>query len=183
MIGAIVVQQLRRPATSAYCYNTRLGCFFCCAALFPAKSMVPPRYSATLRRLRHPTIPCFFSFVVFRFVLLPFVLQPFVSALLLVSRAILGPPAGHKLDIVQDCWFRFQAVSPPFSCLVFRLVFPCRPSVGPSTGFIIGLVIPANSNLVLSGIGLHPERGFVFVSFLSLLLFYLPFPFFPFCPS
>ena len=74
----------------------------------------------------------------------------------------------------------FSPVSLPSSCLVFRLVFSCRPSVGPSAGHIVGLIVPANSNLVPSGLGLRPERMFVsfHFSFLS-----LPFCVFPIWPS
>ena len=42
----------------------------------------------------------------------------------------------------------------------------CRPSVGPPAG---QLIVPANSNLVPSGLGLRPERMPVFVSFFFLL--------------
>ena len=68
-----------------------------------------------------------------------------------------------------------------FSCLVVRLVLPCRPSAGPSTGHIIGLIVPANSNRVPKGLGLRPERMFVLVSFCLFFLFFsFQFCFFPF---
>ena len=37
-------------------------------------------------------------------------------------------------------------------------VYSCLPSVGTSSGHIIRLIVPANSNLVPSGLGLRPER-------------------------
>ena len=69
-----------------------------------------------------------------------------------------------------------------FLFLAFLVVLLCRPSVGPSPGYIIGLIVPAISNLVPSGLGLCPERmhddfGFVFF---SLLFFSFPLCFFPF---
>ena len=48
----------------------------------------------------------------------------------------------------------------------------------PSVGHIIGPTVPANSNLVPSGLGLLPERMFVIVSLPSIVLFPL-FSFFP----
>ena len=60
----------------------------------------------------------------------------------------------------------------------------CRPSVGPSPRHIVGLIVPANSILVPSGLGLRPARmhevfSFVYLSFLFFSLF-LQGPFLPF---
>ena len=52
--------------------------------------------------------------------------------------------------------------SPRRNVIVTRIV---TPSVGPSAGHIIGLIVPANRNLVPSGLGLRSERLFVFDSF------------------
>ena len=85
-----------------------------------------------------------------------------------------APLAGQR-----NAWFVFElyvAVSFlffffSFSFPAFRLVWSCRPSVGPSPRHIIGLIVPANSNRVPSGLGLRPARMHkVFVSV-----------FFPFC--
>ena len=52
----------------------------------------------------------------------------------------------------------------------------CRPSVGPSTGRIIGLIVPANGNLVL---GTRPApRARAYFCFVFSLFF---FSYFPFC--
>ena len=73
----------------------------------------------------------------------------------------------------------FSSATLPSSCLGFYRVLSRSPSVGPSTGHIIGLIVPANSNLVSSGLGLRPERRFVVVSFLflSFLFFFISFLF------
>ena len=85
----------------------------------------------------------------------------------------------HQLDIempVSFC-FVFSSVSVPssfFSYLIFDLVLSCRPSVGPSTGHIMGLIVPANSNPVPSGLSLRPERiWFRFLSFLFVFFSFL----------
>ena len=62
-----------------------------------------------------------------------------------------------------------------------RLVFACRPSVGRSTGHIIGLIVPANSNLVPPGLGRRPARMLVFC-FISLLSFSFSLLFLSFLP-
>ena len=74
----------------------------------------------------------------------------------------------------------FYLLSLPFSC-VFPSIFSCRPSVGTSSGHIVGLIVPANSSLILSGLGRRPECKFVFVSF---FLYFLSsrFCFFPSLP-
>ena len=65
-------------------------------------------------------------------------------------------------------------------------VYSCLPSVGTSSGHIIRLIVPANGNLVPSGLGLRPERmhdysGFLFF-FPFLIFFSFPLRFFTFCP-
>ena len=45
--------------------------------------------------------------------------------------------------------------SPRRNVIVTRIV---TPSVGPSAGHIIGLIVPANRNLVPSGLGPRSER-------------------------
>ena len=64
----------------------------------------------------------------------------------------------------------FSSVSLPSSCAVFGLVFSCRASVGPPAGHITGLIVPANSNLVPSGLDLRPERKLVVILFSFLFL-------------
>ena len=91
-------------------------------------------------------------------------------------------------------YFVFQlCVSAPFSsscsCPVFRVVLYCRPSVSPSYGYVIGLIVPANSNLVPSGLDLRPERMSISVSCYYSFHAFLSFPFCfvlffaLFCPS
>ena len=70
------------------------------------------------------------------------------------------------------CFFFFF-----FSFLAFRLVWSCRPSVGPSPRHIIGLMMPANHNRVPAGLGLRPAcmHSFfvsVFFSFCSVLFLF-----------
>ena len=76
------------------------------------------------------------------------------------------------------------ALSLPSSCHVFLLGLSCRSSVGRSTGHIIGLIVPANSNLVPWGLGLCPDCMLVLFRFVlfSFLLFSLLFLFRP-CQS
>ena len=81
-------------------------------------------------------------------------------------------PSALQLDGSLPSSFLFCYL---LSYLGFRLVLSCRLSVGPSPGHIIGLIVPANSNLVPSGLGLRPDRmhddfGFVclFLSFFVL---------------
>ena len=92
-----------------------------------------------------PYFPILFCFVAIVFL-------SFVSALLCLGLSCCPwPPPGHRN---AGLVFVFSALSlPSFSFLVFRLVLTCRPSVGPSTGRIMGLIVPANSNLVPSGFG------------------------------
>ena len=68
------------------------------------------------------------------------------------------------------------------SCLASVWSLLCRPSVGSSTGHIIGVIVPANSNLIPSGHSLRPERmlilfpaSFFFFNFASFLFLFLPF--------
>ena len=90
-------------------------------------------------------------------------------------------PSALQLDGSLPSSFLFCYL---LSYLGFRLVLSCRLSVGPSPGHIIGLIVPANSNLVPSGLGLRPERmlvvvpvSFLFLSFSCLfaLLWHLLF--------
>ena len=118
-----------------------------------------------------------------------------VSAFLWVSCVVLAPPAGHRIVGSVFCSFFYIRFSGLLLLLIFfrafRLVLSCRPSVGPS-GHIMGLIVPANSNLVPSGFGLRPERihyfiGFVFLSFVYFHFLSFSFLFTPplalFCPS
>ena len=98
-------------------------------------------------------------------------------------------PSALQLDGSLPSSFLFCYL---LSYLGFRLVLSCRLSVGPSPGHIIGLIVPANSNLVPSGLGLRPERMLIFasffVSFFSSFSSLFPFSLFPvlvpfFCPS
>ena len=78
----------------------------------------------------------------------------------------------------QDCSFSvccyYSCLSLPTFCrLVFRLVFLWSPHVGPSARRIIGLIVPANSNLVLGTQGACLIR-FLFCFSLS---FFFPFLF------
>ena len=104
---------------------------------------------------------------------------PSISAFPRVSCVLVAPPAGHR-----NAGLVFRALCRCFVLffsfiLAFRLVLSCCRAVGPSPGHIIrGLIVPANSNLVPSGLGLCPARlyevfCFVFLSFLFL------FPFLP----
>ena len=72
----------------------------------------------------------------------------------------------HHLVAVYSCFFRL-CLRPHLglsSVWPFSSSFCC-----PSAGHIIGMTVPpANSNLVPSGLGLLPERMFVFVSFCTL---------------
>ena len=164
----------------------------CCVALFPDKSMVPP-YSASLHRLRHPV----FKFVLF-LVMFVFLFHDYCiifAPLSLPSLASLVSSLPHQLDIEMLVWFfELCVVALFFSFLVllflaFRLVLSCRPSVGPSPTHIVRLIVPANSDLVPSGLGLRSASMHeVFVSFFfPFFCFVFFFPFMPlfalFCPS
>ena len=100
------------------------------------------------------------------------------------SCVVVAPPAGHR-----NVGLVFQALCPCFLLffsffLAFRLVLSCRTSVGTSPRYVIGLIVPANSTLVPSRIGLRPVLMYevfccVFISFLSFSFFLFAF----FCPS
>ena len=117
---------------------------------------------------------------------------PFISAFSRVSCVVLAPPAGHRntcLEFRALCrcslvLYQVFLVLLFFYSVAFRLVLPYRPSVGPLPRHIVGLVVPADSNLVSSGLGLRSARMhevfcFVFLSFLSFLFFFFAL----FCPS
>ena len=76
------------------------------------------------------------------------------------------------------CVFATSSLSLPSSCLPSRLF--CHPSVGPSAGHIIGLIVPANSNVVSSR--LASALSSCLVCFISLLFLFSSFLFF-FFPS
>ena len=95
---------------------------------------------------------------------------PSISAFPLVSCVVLAPPAGHKTACLVFRPLCRCSLLLFYFFLVFHLVLSCRPSVGPSPRHIVGLVVPADSNLVPSGLGLRPVRMhevycFVFLSF------------------
>ena len=110
---------------------------------------------------------------------------PPISAFPWVSCVVLAPPAGHKnAGLVFRALCRCSLLF--FSFLFFRpfrLVLSCRPSVGLSPGHIIELIVPVNSNLVPSGLGLRlaPMHDYFLLrlSFLSLIFFFFC-PFLPF---
>ena len=102
----------------------------------------------------------------------------------------------HQLDIEMLVWFFKLCVaalffsfplslSSFFFFFAFRLVL-CRPSLGPSPGHMIGLIVPTNSNFVPSGLGLRPARMRELFSFVFLSFLFLPSSFFaricPFLP-
>ena len=89
------------------------------------------------------------------------------------SAASLVSSLAHQLDI--GLVVLVIALSLPCACLVFCLIFLCPRSVGPSAGHIIGLIIPTNSNLVSSGLGLRPERMFVLFCFVLFCFLHLSF--------
>ena len=117
---------------SGYC----LLCYNSCSVFVVLPYSLSSRwnlpYSANLSRLRHP---------IFDFVLFCFCFEsPFVSCV------VLGSPAGHR----TSCVFATSSLSLPSSCAVFRLGFLRHPSVVPSAGHVVGLIVPANSNVVSS---------------------------------
>ena len=158
-------------------------CFVCYVARFPAKLMVPLIYILNLCVVCVPWVQvCFVLWSPVCLIVVGGVLSS-VSAFPWISCVVVAPPAGHGnagFVLVFASSF-FSSVCPLlfFSCLVFRLVLSCRPSVGPSPGQIIRLVVAANSNHVPSGLGLHPERilnlelGFVLSFFLFLFTSFL----------
>ena len=154
----------------------------CCVALFPAKSMVPP-YSASLHRLRHPMFEslCFY----WRLFWSLWVLLLFLPLYLCLPSGLLCRPCPtswiYKYLFVFSSSVSLLSSFFLFCFLAFRLVLSCPPSVGPSPRHIIGLIVPANSNRVPSGLGLRPARmhkvfRFGFLSF----LFFSSFSFLPF---
>lgn len=86
---------------------------------------------------------------------------------------VVDPPPVHRA-----AHFSFavsSAVSlPSFRLLAFRLVFLWRPYVCPSARHIIGLIAPANSDLVL---GNRPTPRSAYLFRFSFLTFLLPFYF------
>ena len=127
--------------------------FVFCVALFPSKSMVPPVLCISASAASSHPMLCS-PFVVFLCsFLLSYLYWGEGSALRLylplglLCRPCFAPPAGHINPGFVFC-FLFSAVSALFfSFPVFRLVLTCRPSVGPSPGHIIGLIVPANTTL------------------------------------
>ena len=63
------------------------------------------------------------------------------------------------------------------SYYVFRVVSSCRPSVGPSTGHIIGLIEPADSDLVTSDSACALNSCWLIFRLIFLSCFFLPFPY------
>ena len=111
---------------------------------------------------------------------------PSTSAFPRISCVVVAPPAGHR-NVGLVFWFRFRCFLLYFSFfLASRLVLSCRPSVGPSHGHIIRLIVPANSNLVRSGLGLRPARMYEVFCFIFLSFLFFSFSFFarirPFSP-
>ena len=161
-----------------------LLCYSLCSLFAVLPCSLPsqwyPAYSASLRQLRHPM----FDFVLLCDLLFVLLCVLFFGLPSLPSLGSLVSSLPHHLDIemlflffvLQLCvsafFFSFHI---SFSCLVFRLVLSCRPSVGRSPGHIIELIVPANSNFVSSGLGLRPECMLILVSFFS-----FPFCLFPF---
>ena len=93
-----------------------------------------------------------------------------------VSCIVLGPPAGHR-NTRFFCVF-FSSVCLPssllfLSCLPSGLMVSsfCWPINWTYHRHIIGLIVPANSNLAPSGLGLRRERTFVLFSFFFSFLF------------
>ena len=132
-----------------------------------------PCHSRRLRHLIMIFVRPFAIFVLFfrfcsRFFLFP---TPPRWVCLCPFSVVLDPPTGHTTA-------RFLLVvgslSLPSSCclLAFRLIFLRRPYVGSSARPIIGLIVPASSNLVLV-IRPAPWAHFCFVFFL--LYFFLLF--------
>ena len=109
------------------------------------------------------------------YVQVSFVFVISVSAFPWVSCLFLVPPAGHGNAGSVLCFdlFCLSSVSLP-PLVAFRLVSSCRPSVGTSPGHIIRLMVPTNSDLVLSGpctLSACVMIGFIF-SFPSFIIFF-----------
>ena len=136
-----------------------------------------------------------FDFVLFlvMFVFLFMIIVTIFAPLPLPSLGSLVSYLPRQLDMDIIVWFFELCVAALFFVfcfflfLDFCLVLSCRPSacrssVDPSPRHIIGLIVPANSNRVPSGLGLRPasmHKVFCF-GFLSSLFF--PSFFAPFCP-
>ena len=96
------------------------------------------------------------------------------------SCVVVAPPAGHR-----NVGLVFQALCPCFLLffsffLAFRLVLSCRTSVGTSPRYVIGLIVPANSTLVPSRIGLRPVLMYEVFCCVFILSFRFLFSFWPF---
>ena len=169
--------------------------------------MVPPELCISASAAS-PYVQVYFVFVIF-VLSYCYCFLASVCAFPWVSCVALAPPTGHRnagfVFVFVFCFcfvfvlslfcfvFAFLALCLYplcfFCCVfVFRLGLSCRPSLGPSPGHIIGLIVPTNSNLVPSGLGLRPEHMLILVSvFLPSLFFSFPFCFLPFlslgCPS
>ena len=138
-----------------------------CVTLFPAKAMVPP-------------VLCISTSSASPYVWLWWFVVS-ASAFTWVFCVVLAPPAGHR-NAGLVCFFA------PF--LAFRLVLSCSPDVGPLPGHIIGLIVPANSNLGTRPAPCAPARWIWFRLFPSFLWSYFHFlsvisvlaPFLPFLP-
>ena len=134
-----------------------------------------------------PYVRVFFSFsdVCFIFMIIGFIFAPpFLPSLGFLCRPC--PTSWTKKCLVCVralcrcsffCFFCFLFFFP-----AFRLVWSCRPPLGPSPRHIIGLIVPANSNRVPSGLGrrharMHKVFVSVFFPFCS-FLFFLLLPFF-----
>ena len=103
-----------------------------------------------------------------------------------MSCVVVAPPAGHR-NVGLFFRARFRCFLLHFSFLIAsRLVLSCRPYVAPSHGHIIGLIVPANSNRVRSGLCLRPPRMYVVFCFIFLSFLFFSFSFFaricPFSP-
>ena len=111
-----------------------------------------------------------------------------------ISCVVLDPPAGHRtpryfLFVVCCCSSSLELPSTySASCLVFHLVFLCRPYAGPPAGHILGLIVPEAINIAprdwacaLSSwlLNFH-YLPFFLVFFLSFFSFSSPFCFFLF---
>ena len=68
---------------------------------------------------------------------------------LCVGFVVLDPPPGQHSTAAGLLFVVGFLSLTPFCLLAFRLVFLRRPYVGPSAGHTLGLIVPANSNLVL----------------------------------
>lgn len=86
-----------------------------------------------------------------------------IRVLLLVSCVVLGPPAGHRTVVVL-------ALCRCPLLVFFPSVFFSLSGVGPSTGHTVEVMVPANSNLAPSGLGLGAHVSFIYfvcITFIS----------------